>query len=367
MAVLVALLAFAPTFDAFDGPLDPARWYIGVAKPPQKGVLRIDKGGWIVSRHVPDDQITELRVDFRCRGGQLEVAFFSFKQPLHDPQGEVLLLPKGKSAQVLVIDKGGAKLDGKELAWKGALLGTFRLRAVKGAVEVGAVQVDPRVAEPPALDRRTVFQATTPTRHDSFSRSVLTLWDTEVCFLFRRGKESSFERLAAPVRGAPTLGLIVRIGDGKKLALAASTHALARRDWGDESRNLSRQRYLDYLAREYRTFEAIMMGQRALNAALPHRKDLEALVHLAVIRHTANAYAAVALAETQGNKAALAALRKALGSSDWRHTSADRLRRAAGEAARRILGREPPEWPGFSFDPTSRYVTVDQARELAGE
>ena len=37
---------------------------------------------------------------------------------------------------------------------------------------------------------------------------------------------------------------------------------------------------------------------------------------------------------------------------------------SAGKAARAILWEAPEEWPGFQFDPTSRYVTMSRAEEL---
>ena len=111
-----------------------------------------------------------------------------------------------------------------------------------------------------------------------------------------------------------------------------------------------------------------MQAQRALNAALPEgkrRKAAEALVYLAVIRHTDSAAAAVALAEEQGATLALKALKEALGKGgDYRAIKGDQLRLAAGKAARAILWEAPKEWPGFEFDPTSRYVTMSRAEEL---
>jgi hypothetical protein len=148
------------------------------------------------------------------------------------------------------------------------------------------------------------------------------------------------------------------------LALKASAHSLAMRDWGDESRNLSKAQFLDYLANEYALFEMLEQAQRALNAALTgvDEKDLEALVSLAVIRHADNARAALALAETRKSKRALELMRKALGEA--RRPSPDAIRSAAGKAALEILGEVPAAWPGFRRDPQSRYVTLQQARDL---
>jgi len=135
------------------------------------------------------------------------------------------------------------------------------------------------------------------------------------------------------------------------------------RDWGDERRNLSRGEFLAYVGREYAMFTLMQEAQRALNAAVPERKDLAPLVHLAVIRHSPNARAAAALAETQGATKALAALKRALGEAGNRATG-DQLRAAAAAAAKRIVGTPPTQWPGFRFDPTRRFVTIEQAKDL---
>lgn len=360
------LFCAAPTFDAFREPLDPMRWYIGVPQPPKKGRLRVPKGGWIVSRGLPDDRIRRLEVDFR---GALAVAFHTAREPLSSPQGPELRVGRGKGTRTLVVTLQGAEVDGKPLAWEGALRGTFRLYAAQGAVDLDEVRVEPRTADPPPLDgleKNTVHFATTPAvlteGGHTYSRVTFTLWDVEVCFLLRRGAPA-FRPLAAPVRGAPVLGAIVSAGDAGELALKASGHALAMRDWGDEQRNLSRGAFLKYVKSEYAVFALLQDAQRALNAAVPDRKDLAPLVHLAVIRHSPNARAATALAETQGARKALAALRKALGKEGLR-VSGDRLRAAAAVAAKEILGEPPPQWPGFQFDPVGRFATIEQAKDL---
>jgi hypothetical protein len=366
VALLLTLICAAPTFDAFSEPLDPMRWYIGVPQPPKKGWLRIPKGGWLVSRGLPDDRIRRLEVVFR---GELAVAFHSAREPLSGPQGPTLRVGRGKGVRTLVVTLSGAEVDGEALAWEGALRGTFRLHGAKGAVDIDEVRVEPRTADPPPLDeleKNTVHFATTPpvlTEGDhAYSRVTFTLWDVEVCFLMRRG-EPAFKPLAAPVRGAPVLGALVSAGDARALALKASAHPLAMRDWGDERRNLSRGAFLKYVGSEYAMFCLMQDAQRALNAAVPDRKDLAPLIHLAVIRHSPNARAATALAETQGAKKALAALKKVLG-KDGTRVGGDRLRAAAGAAAKEILGAPPPQWPGFQFDPMSRFVTIEQAKDL---
>jgi hypothetical protein len=190
------------------------------------------------------------------------------------------------------------------------------------------------------------------------------LWDAEVCFLLARGK-TAFRKLAAKTRGAPTLGALVTVDSGEALALKASSHPLAMRDWGDERGNLANREFWEYLAERYAVFELIQQAQRALNAALPEREGIDALTHLAVIRHADNARAAVALAETQGAREALAALRNAIGKkTDLRTLTGDKIRAAAGRAARQILREPPGQWPGFTFDPQSRYVTLQQAADL---
>ncbi|MHC4547935.1 MAG: hypothetical protein ACYTEZ_04090 [Planctomycetota bacterium] len=371
MALLIALLVAAPPFDAFGEPLDPQQWYVGVPQPPKQGWLRVPRDGWIVSRGIADDQLRELEVVFRHKGGALELTFHTAKEPLSHAQGPPLVVPRGKGVRTLVVRPGGAELDGARHAWKGTLRGTFRLRAVKGAVELDEVRVEPRAPAPAALDefeRNTVHLATTPRLYRegerTWSRVTLMLWDVEVSFLLSRGA-AAFEPLQAPVKGVPVLGALVTAGEVDSVAREASAHPLAMRDWGDEQRNLSRGAFLSYLRGEYAVFALIQEGQRALNLAVPGRKGLEPLVHLAVIRHCPNARAATALAETQGARKALAALGKALGKGgDYRRLGGDKLRAAAAAAAREVLGEPPPQWPGFAFDPLNRFVTVEQAKEL---
>ncbi|MDH3590385.1 MAG: hypothetical protein OER88_00800, partial [Planctomycetota bacterium] len=136
-------------------------------------------------------------------------------------------------------------------------------------------------------------------------------------------------------------------------------------DWGDERRNMNAVEFKRYLWLEYAVFALIQDAQRAFNASLPGRKGLAPLVHLAVIRHTANTRAAISLAQTQGADKALALLKKHLpkGMAVERAPPAD-VRRAAGRAARAVLGAEPPEWPGFTFDPGGLFSTIEQAKDL---
>ena len=371
VAALLALLLMAPAFDAFEAGIAATRWYVGVPQPPKKGWLRLPKHGWIVSRGIPEKRIRRLEIVFRHKGGALEVTFHGAREPLSNPQGDAIVVPRGKGVRTLVVTKDGAALNGEDFQWDGTLRGTFRLRALKGDVEIDVVNVEPRTSEPPEvseLERSTVHFPTTPPlfRDDQgvYSRVTLMLWDVDVCFLLRKG-EPAFRALKAPVRGAPVLGALVTAGDARALAMKAGSHPLAMRDWGDERRNLARGAFLKYLHEEYARFALIQDAQRALNAALPARKDLEPLVHLAVIRHAPNARAATALAETQGAKRALALLKRALGrDGDLRRASGDRLRKAAGVAARAVLGEPPPQWPGFAFDPVNRFVTVEQGKDL---
>lgn len=366
--LLALLLCAAPAFDTFDGPLDPARWYIGVPQAPKRGVLRIPKQGWVVSRNIPDDGVNRIEVFFKSRGGALELAFFSAREPLSSPAGDPIVVRQGKGARVLVVTQDRATLDGEALDWKGGLRGTFRLRALKGTVDIDAVHVAPRRHDPPELgylEKRTVNFATTPQIHRDYTRVTLVLWDVEVCFLLRYRLQHAFSLLAAPPRGCPTLAVLATLSTGKDLALLAGSHRLAMRDWRDERTNLSGKKYFRYLQGEYKLFEIMQIAQRAMNAAVPGRKDLGPLVHLAVIRHTKNTHAAIALAETQKATAALAALKKALGGLDVRRASSDKLRAAAGAAARAILKGPPAQWPGFQFDPKNRFVTIEQGKELA--
>lgn len=374
MATLVLCAVFAPVFDSFDEPLDARRWYIGVGKPPRKGALPVPKGGWIAGRAHAGADLRALEVVFRHKGGELLVAFHAGKEPLSRPVA-TLVVKKGRGERTLRVTPAGATLDGKPHPFQGMpakLTGAFRLAAQRGGVELLEVRTDPR--PPPQrplsyLEKRTVLHATTPAAHAVgkrvFTRQTLLLWDCEVAFLLRRGKTAS-EPLCAPVRGAPTLSLLVSAGDASDLVLKASGHRLAMRDWSDERGNLSRADFVAYLKREYALFTMLREGQRALNAALPGRADeLQPLLALATIRHSNNARAAVALAETLGDKKALAALRIALGKTEPARATADQLRAAAGRAARAVLGGRAPEaWPGFAFDPQSRYVTLQQAREL---
>jgi hypothetical protein len=356
-----AVLLAAAVFDSFDGPLDPLRWFVGIPGAPEKGWLAVPRDGWVVARGLPEER-ERIEVTFRHRGGALEFAFLDEREPLSSPLG-TLLVPAAAGVRTLVVTASGAEVDGVAVdppGWKG----TFRLRAVRGDVEIDEVRVSPRVAEPPPPGT-AVFAATTPLLYregdGSYSRETLTLWDVDIAVLLARGPPA-FSPLKAPPKGAPVLGALVTAGDAGRLMRAARSHPLARRDFGDETGNLSAGDLELYLKAEYALFALLMDLQRALNAAVPSRKGLDALVHLAVIRHSVNARAAVALAETEGARDALAALRKALGDEDPARASGDRLRAAAGEAARAILGDPPPEWPGFSFGAARRFEALERAK-----
>ena len=359
-----ALLLSAAVFDGFDDPLDPQRWYVGVPGAPEKGWLKVPRDGWIVARGLPDGR-ERIEIAFRHRGGALEVAFFDEKEPLSSPQGAPLLLSPLEGTRRLALTASGAEIDGKPVASPG-WAGTFRLRALRGDVEIDEVRVDPRGREPSPLDDRVVFAATTPLVYregeTAYVREPLTLWDVDVAVLLAQG-EPAFAELRAKPPGAPLLGALVKAGDAKDLARSARGNALARRNWGDETRNLSPAALDAYLEEEYAVFALLMAAQRALNAAAG-RKGLEPLVHLAVIRHAANAHAAYGLAESEGARGALDALKKALGGEDPARASGDRLRAAAAEAARAILGEPPAEWPGFTFDASRRFVSLERAKEL---
>lgn len=365
MAATLALLLCAAVFDPFDEPLDPARWYVGVPGAPEKGWLRIPRDGWIAARGLPDDK-ERIEIVFRHKGGALEVAFHDEKEPLSSPLGTPLLVPPAPGTRTLVVTAAGAEVDGKAVASPG-FKGAFRIVAAKGDVEIDEVRVTPRGKEPPALDPRVVLAATTPPvfteGRASYSRETLTLWDVDVAILLARG-EPAFAELRGKPKGSPLLGALVKAGDGRALSRRAGGHPLARSDWRDETGNLPPAALEAYLDTEYAVFALVMDVQRALNAAAASRKGLEPLVHLAVIRHAANAHAAVGLAETEGDRDALAALKKALRGDEPARASADRLRAAAAEAARAIVGEPPPEWPGFSFDPTRRYVAMTRAKEI---
>ncbi|MEE8105839.1 MAG: hypothetical protein V3T86_09925 [Planctomycetota bacterium] len=379
VALLLALTVAAPGFETFDAPLRAERWYVGTPTTPKGGSLRLPKKGWIVSRGLPDDGIEGIEIEFELKGGSLEVSFFATQEPLTSPRGKPIVIQKLKGRRRLGIAPGGASLDGEPLAWKGKPTGTFRILAKRGNVVLHAVKVSPRFmpAEPFSdFERGTVHLTTTPQvyRDDgrdagAYSREILSLWDVEVAVLFRRGPTGAIN-LAGDARGAPTLGSLVSVGDGRALSFKAAANPIAMRDWGDEKGNLSDEKFQQYVAGEYAVFELLQMTQRALNARVSNgkhvnQKALDALVHLAVIRHADNARAAVALAQTQKAKGALAALQKALGGDlDVRGLTGDKIRAAAGRAARAILKDPPEEWVGFTFDPQSRFLALSRAKDL---
>ncbi|MGQ0613615.1 MAG: hypothetical protein ACT4PV_07765 [Planctomycetaceae bacterium] len=365
---MLALLFALSLLDSFDQPLDPLRWYVGTPGEPKGGSLRLPREGWIVARETAGEPPRRLEIDVGPGGGDLEIAFFQAREPLSSPEGEPFVLKASRSGPRTLVVEAGAE---GPAAWDRAPGSVFRLRALSGTVELLEVRRDPEAPAPapsPAAARRTVLRATTPavfTEGDAhFVRAELLLWDVEVALLFRRGPPRATPLLAPP-KGSPVLAFLLAVDDGSALAAKAGAHALAMRDWNDERGNLPPAEYARYLAGEYALFDLLLGVQRALNAVLTPRKGLEALPHLAVIRHADNVQAAVALAETQGAKEALAALRKAAGDqADFARMSGDALRAAAAGAAREILGEPPPEWPGFRFDPESRFVALVRARDL---
>ncbi|MHC4938191.1 MAG: hypothetical protein ACYTHK_04410 [Planctomycetota bacterium] len=348
MVCTLLLLLAAPAFESFDAPLDPQRWFIGAPNRPKKGRLGLPEGGFLAARGI--EQLARLQVFFR---GGLTITFHDPREPLTGAKS-TLVIPRGKGDRVLVVTPDGARVDGEKVDWSGKPLGAFVLR---GPAELDEVRVTPAPQPPPApskLERQTPFWLTTPQRHGDYRRVTLTLWDVPVCFLLRRG-----ESAVAPLRGprGPVLGWMVTVSDGRATSLKASAHELAMRDWGDERGNLGAREFKEYLAREYALFELLASAQRVLNASRPDRK-LEPLVALAVIRHANSVRAALALAETNRQTAALRLIRAELPKG---HVSSDQIRAAAGRAARKLLG-DPP-WEGFSFDPQDRYATLTEARE----
>lgn len=355
MAILLLLLA-AP-FDAFDGPLDLARWHVGLPGAPKAGALELPRDGWIETRAVVPES-ARVEVEFEERGGGLELSCFDPKEPFSSPVGDPLVLPRGRGARTLVLDGTGVSLDGTALGWKPKIRGLLRFAAKGGAVAIREVRWEPMPAaaapDPPDCYRDA---------EGTFVRASVPLWDVEVVFLYRRGAPSFRELRAAP-KGSPPLAALVAGGDGAALASKHASSALAMRDWGDERGHLDDAAFRDYLAREYALLDLLEQAQRALNLLAPGRKGLEALVPLAMVRHADNARAAFALAEARGGKEAAAALRRALGGDEPSRASSDALRAAAARAAREILGEPPKEWRGFSFDPGSRFVTLQRLREL---
>jgi len=349
--VLALLLVALPVFDAFDGPLDPARWFVGAPDGPNKGELRLRKGAWLVARGLPDAGFPRLETDLGEGGGELEITFHDPKDPLGPPVGEAVRA-RAKGAPTVAV---------------AARTGAFRLRALSGDVVLREVRVDAE-ASPPRFsrsDRRTVYGLTTPERRGDARRAVLSLWDVELAVLVRRGDVAGCEILRGPLPGCPALGAVVTVTDGSALAAAASGSALAQRDWGDERGNLAPEEYRRFLAAEYALLETLESLQRALNAAVPDTARLEALVPLAVIRHADAAHAALALAETRGAKRALEELRAVAGrGADLARLTGDALRESAASAAAAILPQPPEAWPGFRFAPAGRHAALARVRDL---
>jgi len=374
-AILSAVLLFAAPFEGFDKPLDPERWFIGTVNRPRGGRLKLPKGAWIAPRGIEDAPIQRLEIRFRHRGGALEIAFCKKGEPLTRPATPPIVIAKKKGDRVFVISPIGVHVDGEPIEWKGEPCGTFRLRALKGAVELDVIRIapmPPAAPEPARIERDTLhYLSLPPAYHDgkhAYRRVTLTLWDAEASVLFRRGAdEGQLVPLRYAAKGAPLLGHLLTVSNGKAWATKAGNHELAMADWGDERTNLSAVEYRRYLAQEYALFELLMAVQRSMLAALPQkrRKSCEPMVALAAIRHSANSRAALALAETLGHKKAVELVRRELGGVAGRgRVSSDRVRSAAAKAARTVLGTPPPEWPGFTFDPQSRVVTLQQAREI---
>ena len=374
-AILASLLLFAAPFETFDAPLDPARWYVGADNRPKSGRLKLAKGAWIATRGVGDAAVQRLEIRFRGAGGALELRFHKPDEPISRPMDGGIVTSRTKGDRVLVLSPIGVHVDGEPIQWQGSATGAFRLRALKGAVEIDEIRVapaPPKPLPPSRLERDTLFLLTLPQAyHDGehrYRRATLTLWDAEVAFLFRRGTATGdCAPLGADVKRAPLLGHRLCVSDGTAWAQKAGTHKLAMADWGDERTNLSPKEYQRYLAEEYARFELLMNVQRAMLDALPEkrRKSLQPMIALAAIRHSANSRAALALAETLKHDAAVKLVRKELGGDAGRgRVSSDRVRAAAAKAARALLGEAPPEWPAFAFDPQSRVVTLEQTKEI---
>jgi hypothetical protein len=311
-AILSTILLFAASFETFDAPLDPLRWYVGTANSPKAGRLALPKDSWIATKGVGAAAPQRLEIRFRHAGGDLEIGFCDAGEPLsRPPPGAVIVLSKKKGDRVFVLSPIGVHVDGEPIEWDGKATASFRLRALRGAVEIDEIIVAPAPPAPPEpsrLERETLYYLSLPpVYHDDshlFRRVTLTLWDAEVAFLFRRGDESGqCERLQFPAKGAPLLGHLVAVSNGKAWTAAAATHALAMADWGDERTNLSAAEYQGYLEQEYARFELLMVAQRVLLDALPEkqRKAYEPLVAIAAIRHSANSRAALALAGRLGH------------------------------------------------------------------
>lgn len=349
--MLALLLVAFPVFDSFDGPLDPARWFVGAPGAPGKGELRLRKGAWIAARGLPDAGFPRLEVDLGEGGGELEITFHDPRDPLGAALGEAVR----------------ARARGAPTVSAAAPSGAFRLRALSGDVVLREVRVEAEFV-PPRLsqtDQRTVFGLTTPERYGDARRAILALWDVELAVLVRRGAAAGCEPVRGPLPNCPVLAVVVTITDGAALAQAASGAALAQRDWSDERGNLAPEAYRRFLAAEYALLETLESLQRALNAVVPDAERLEALVPLAAIRHADAAHAALSLAETRGAKRALEAMREVAGKgADLGRLTGDALRENAAAAAAAILRQPPSEWPGFRFEPAGRHAALARVRDL---
>lgn len=364
LAVLVGLNLLL-AFESFDDPVDATRWYVGVSAAPTKGRLLLTKGEFIAARELPPKGVLRLEIRFRHRGGDLELTIHDSREPFSATVGKTLRVRKkikGKSVdRVLVVSPTGARLDGESLDWAQPIVGSFRLRAVGGAIELDEIRIAPtpsaRLA-PSRLERETLFYLGTPQRFTqddvAYRRVTVTLWDVPIALLLARGVPRN-DSLAGLCR-------VVRISDGRAVAAVAARSALAMRDWNDERKNLSDSAFRDYLAREYALMELLQQAQRAMNATLPARDDLEPLVALAAIRHANTARAALALAESQGAKSALRLIRAELSGKSGARITSDQIRAAAGRAARKLLGKPPTNWSGFAFDPQGRFAAIEEAR-----
>jgi hypothetical protein len=372
LAAVVALNLLL-AFESFDAPLDPSRWYLGTSAAPKKGRLLLPKDGFIAAKQLPPKGVLRLEIRFRHRGGDLQLTVHDRREPFSAAIGKALRVRASKAKgqrsaaktgadRVLVISPTGARIDGEALAWAEPIVGSFRLCAIGGAIELDEVRVTPSPSgrvPPSRLERETLYYTNTPERFTEgtvrFRRVTVTLWDVPVALLLARGKRTRNESLAGLCR-------LVQITDGSAVAAAASGSARAMQDWKDEQKNLSADEYRKFLAGEYALFELLQQAQRAMNATIPNRRDLEPLIALAAIRHANSARAALALAGSQGGVEALRLMRAELPQNSTARVSSDQIRAAAGRAARKVLGKPPAAWKGFRFDPEERFAALAEAR-----